>query len=185
MSAKQPSLFQFGVKSSKNQEKQEENDPQKNTPESKKNYETFKRKREFLAPWLLEFAGLKHDGEKGMTCEACTRFKEIAGQTNFVSGCKTYRKNSIQSHWESPRHLLAANALLCVQQGGEGPLDVVVRKLGEKNMKIITAMFNTAYFVIHEEMPLATFPSLMQLQSKNGSDLRRLLSYSSDKACAR
>ncbi|KAJ8318234.1 hypothetical protein KUTeg_003325 [Tegillarca granosa] len=36
-----------------------------------------------------------------------------------------------------------------------------------------------------EELPFTTFPSLINLQIKNGSELKRLLSYINDKACAR
>ena len=46
-------------------------------------------------------------------------------------------------------------------------------------------MFNTAYCIMKEELPYTLYTTMLKLQVKNGSDLARLKSYQSDKACAR
>jgi hypothetical protein len=197
-SKKQMTLFQFGHTSEKNKNSQDESSskdiskegppPEKKVRSSQgdrhRTYDLSKRKREYQRSWESEFHGLTYDEETGMICSFCLKFKELAGPSVFVSGCKTFRKTGIQSHWESPRHLLAANAAANVVEG-LGPIDRIVQKIGEKNKAVILKMFNTAYFVLHYEMPFTAFPNLLQLQAKNGSDLQRLLSYSSDMACRR
>lgn len=61
--------------------------------ESKKEYEN-KRKRGFLESWKEDFIGLE-DTENGMICTVCVQFKDVAGQTAFVTGNKTYRIDSV------------------------------------------------------------------------------------------
>ena len=60
---------------------------------------------------------------------------------------------------------------------GKGQLDVIVNRLGEKNKEIWGYMFNTAYTVLNNEMAFIAFPIMLNLQVKNGSDLKRSLSY--------
>ena len=152
--------------------------------ETKKQYELLKRKREYQVSWETEFRGLQYDGDVGMTCKYCCQYKELAGPTVFITGSKTFRKTGIISHWESPKHLLAANAAANLLEG-QGPMDRIIQKLGQQNKQLIIKLFNTAYFVIHHEMPFTSFPDMLSLQIKNGSDLKRLISYSTDMACRR
>lgn len=66
-----------------------------------------------------------------------------------------------------------------------GIMDVAIRKLSEKNRTLMIYMFNTAYCIMKEELPYTLYTTMLKLQVKNGSDLARLKSYQSDKACAR
>ena len=77
--------------------------------ESKKEYERNKRKREYQKSWEKEFCGLEYE-EIGMTCRFCTKYKDLVGASAFISGTFTFRKTSIKSHGDSPKHLLAVNA---------------------------------------------------------------------------
>lgn len=64
-----------------------------------------------------------------------------------------------------------------------GPLDIAVRNLNESQRLKLEACFNTAYFVTKKEFPFTLYPSLLDLQLKNGVDLPN--SYHSDQACRR
>ena len=64
-------------------------------------------------------------------------------------------------------------------------MDVVMRNIHDSHREVLRQLFNTAYFILKEEMPFASFPSLLLLQKKNGSDLRKLDSYCNDQACRR
>ena len=125
-----------------------------------------------------------------MICTFCVQFKDVAGQTSFVTGNKTYRIDSVRSHFSTPKHIhcesLSPRAKLRANNEEViGPLDDALRTLGKKNKGLILYMFNTAYCVIIEEMPFTRFPTLLKLQVKNDSELVRLKSYQSDKACSR
>jgi len=60
-----------------------------------------------------------------------------------------------------------------------------VEALNESHITILTHMFNTAYFVLKEELPFMKFASLLKLQKKNGSDLTKIVSYANDKTVRR
>ena len=67
----------------------------------------------------------------------------------------------------------------------DGPLDRAIVQVQRQHLDILRKLFNTVYFVVKEEMPFTSFPQLIKLQKKNGSDLVRLESYATDQACRR
>lgn len=64
-------------------------------------------------------------------------------------------------------------------------MDDVLHRIGEKNKLLLCSLFNTECCVLHSEMPFTVYPTLLKLQIKKGSDLLKVKSYQSDKACAR
>ena len=72
-----------------------------------------------------------------------------------------------------------------VDDGAAGPMDEAILGVQRKHLEVLKKLFNTAYFIIKKEDSFTSFPSLLQLQKKNGSDLRQLDSYCSDQACRR
>ena len=108
----------------------------------------------------------------------------------FVTGCKSYRIDTIHAHFKSPRHMLCRDAELVAerQEAGveaPGPMDAILQALGEHDKSVLKKVFNTAFFVMAYEMPWTTYPNLLSLQVKNGSNIEKLMSYQTDKACAR
>jgi len=156
--------------------------------ECKKKYE-LKRKRCFQESWTKDFPGLANT-DKGMVCNLCVAHRDIADSgSSFVEGSKSFRIESIRSHFSSPKHQLCVEADHVAQRRAAnlcaGPMDRMLQKIGEDNKTLLKYLFNTVFWVLQEELPFAKFPSLLKLQVKNGSELSRLLSYKSDKACAR
>ena len=61
-----------------------------------------------LGRWSSKFPGIE-DTEAGIVCTVCKmRTGEqgniLSTNSSFVEGCKSYRIDTIRSHWESPIH---------------------------------------------------------------------------------
>ena len=129
----------------------------KSDGDSKKIYE-HKRKRGFIDSWSKNFDGLQ-DSSDGMICTYYKKFPNIAGPSSFISGNKSYRIDGIRSHFSSPKHLQCSEAYFAAQRRDnndnnfQGPMDVAIRKLSEKNRTLMIYMFNTAYCIMKEELP--------------------------------
>ncbi|CAC5420100.1 unnamed protein product [Mytilus coruscus] len=158
--------------------------------ESKAKYEQKRKPRVFIESWRKEFDGIE-DSPDRMICSFCTKFPLLADKTSSLfTGNTGYRIDSVHSHFSSEKHEQCSKANYEVQRREneehfEGPIDVAIRKISEKNSKLLVYMFNTAYCVMKEELPFTLYPTMLKLQVKNGSDLSRLKSYQTDKACAR
>ena len=63
------------------------------------------------------------------------------------------------------------------------PMDLLIRKMESDQREQLLRLVNTAYHVAKLELPFASFPSLLSLQTKNGLEIGS--SYKSDKACSR
>jgi len=99
-------------------------------------------------------------------------------------------KVSLQSHWLSPKQIRcaeeeSATKLKYTTERNAGPMDIALKKLSEKNVKILKKVFNTAYSVLKSELPFKVYETMMNLQVKNESDIAQLSSYRSDNACRR
>ncbi|XP_013383760.1 uncharacterized protein LOC106154070 [Lingula anatina] len=180
---KQTSISSFFSETAEVPEKKKKTESQ----DQKKKYED-KRVRGWVSTWPMKFPGLVNT-DRGMVCTFCRQFPALAGDTVMVTGCKSYRVESLCGHFSSQTHMRCVKAA-AVQKRIEagrcaGPLDQIVNKLGEHHYSLVKKLFNTAYCVVVNEMPFTTFPNLLKLQIKNGSDLDQLISYQSDKACAR
>lgn len=84
-------------------------------------------------------------------------YMPVAGQTNFATGNKSYRIESIRSHYAFPKHQQCSAAYFV------RPLDDAVKKLGEKNKTLtIMYMFNTAYCMMREELPFIIYSTILK-----------------------
>ena len=50
-----------------------------------------------------------------MTCKTCCAFPHLAGKTEFLVGCRTFKKETLQKHSIGSGHLRACDALLAKQ----------------------------------------------------------------------
>ena len=145
--------------------------------------------RKYNPNWQKEFSWLKFDAQlKLMYCsfckEACT---EVAGQTDFVTGCTSFKKETLSIHGTSNRHRRARDHVIDKQKpASEGPLSKVFQKIHSQNDKDARAemaiKMNTAYFIAKEELPFTKYAGLIQLQKKNGLDVG--VTYANDMKCA-
>ena len=74
-------------------------------------------KRKFLQQWQEEFTWVVFDKDDNkMTCKICCAFPHLAGKTEFVSGCRTFKKETLQKHNVGGGHLRARDASLAKQK---------------------------------------------------------------------
>ena len=89
-------------------------------------------KRKFVPQWREEFTWVVFDiDDNKMTCKICCAFPHLAGKTEFVSGCRTFKKETLK-HNIGGRHLCARDASLAKQKPMEdSPIAQGLRRGGE------------------------------------------------------
>ena len=145
--------------------------------------------RKYNANWKKEFTWVNFDPQKNaMYCTFCQEAgAEIAGKTDFVTGCTSFKKETLSIHGRSHRHTRARDHVLGKQKpASEGTLSAVFQKMRSQNdkdaQKEMTIKINTAYFVAKEELPFTKYKGLVQLQKKNGLEVG--VTYANDTKCA-
>ena len=90
-------------------------------------------KRKFVLQWREEFTWVVFDKDDNkMTCKICCAFPHLAGKTEFVSGCRTLKKETLQKHNIGGGHLRARDASLAKQKPMEdSPIAQGLRRGGE------------------------------------------------------
>ena len=137
-------------------------------------------KRKFMPQWKDEFPWVVfHEDQNVMTCKICCSAPHVAGRTEFLVGCGTFKKETLQKHNIGGGHLRARDAVLAKQiaqsfQKGEKASE-------EKNRKDVEAKINTAYLIAKEELPFSKFEPILALQRKNGLEISP--TYGNDKGC--
>ena len=61
---------------------------------------TEKRKRNFIPSWTTMYTWLEN-GSNGMTCTICTKYEKTG---TFITGCKNYKRDTINQHEKSEAH---------------------------------------------------------------------------------
>ena len=120
-----------------------------------------------------------------MTCKICCAFPHLAGKTEFVSGWRTFKKETLQKH-NIGGHLRIRDTSLAKQKPMENsPNAQGLRRGGkvleEQNREELEVKENTAYLIAKEELPFPKFHPILSLQKKNGLDLN--MTYANDKGC--
>lgn len=120
-----------------------------------------------------------------MTCKICCAFPHLAGKTEFVSGCRTFKKETLQKH-NIGGHLRIRDTSLAKQKPMKNsPNAQGLRRGGkvleEQNREELEVKENTAYLIAKEELPFPKFHPILSLQKKNGLDLN--MTYANDKGC--
>lgn len=144
-------------------------------------------KRKFLPQWKDEFPWVVfHEDQNVMTCKICRSAPHVAGKTEFLGGCGTFKKESLQKHNIGGGHLRVRAAVLAKQKPVENSTIAQSFQKGEKaseekNRKDIAAKINTAYLIAKEELPFSKFEPILALQRKNGLEISP--TYANDKGC--
>ena len=144
-------------------------------------------KRKFLSQWKDEFPWVVfHEDQNVMMCQICCSAPHVAGRTEFLAGCGTFKKETLQKHNIGGGHLRAQDAALAKQKPVENSTIAQSFQKGEKaseekNRKDVAAKINTAYLIAKEELPLSKFEPILALQRKNGPEISP--TYGNDKGC--
>ena len=126
--------------------------------------------RKFQDSWKNEFPWVIYDpGANTMFCDLfCKAGSKIAGKTEFVTGSKTIKKETLKKHGESHGHLRAQDFVINEQKPlTKRPifkgLKKAAEKIDEQAYKEMSVKMNTVYFIAKEELPFTKFPGLLQL----------------------
>lgn len=137
------------------------------------------RVRKFQESWKDAFPWVVHDANQDvMYCSICRRYPAFANlQSSLYIGCGSggkYRIDSLLHHKASKEHYRCS-----LQFEKESNPDYVepikaavqrnVVKLSDKCHSALQCLFNTAFFVAHEELAFRKFAGLCELQKKNGA----------------
>ncbi|XP_067017850.1 zinc finger protein 862-like [Acropora muricata] len=116
-----------------------------------------------------------------MTCKTCCAFPHLAGKTEFLVGCRTFKKETLQKH-----SIGGGDALLVKQNPVQNSLIAQGLQRGgkaaeEKTRKELEAKFNTAYLIAKVELPFTKYQAILSLQKKNGLSIST--TYANNKSC--
>lgn len=145
-------------------------------------------KKKIALKWKDEFPWLTiRKEDDAVICSVCIQVPKEAGNTQFITGCKSDKKETFQIHAKSNGHLRAHTALLSQQKPIRETILVqsfskATKYLDERDRKEVAVKMTTAYFVAKEELPFSKFNPLISLQKKNGLELTS--TYANDKTCA-
>lgn len=139
----------------------------------------FKWKDEF--PWLTI-----REEDDAVLCSVCVEAPKEAGNTQFITGCKSDKKETMRIHAGSNGHLRAQRALLAQKKPIHETIlaqsfSKATKDLAERDRREVAIKMTTAYFIAKEELPFSKFNALIALQKKNGLELTS--TYANDKTC--
>ena len=126
-------------------------------------------KRRFHQEWKKEFPWLHYDEEREkMFCTVCEKAKR---KNPFASGgCINFQHSTLTKHAANNDHKVALQDAQL-----RGQFTKCMEKNNEKTRSAMKASFNAVYFIVKEEMPLAKFGALVNLQITNGcNDLKNI-----------
>ena len=138
---------------------------------------------EYLVLFIVIHVLFKKQTINTVFFQACQDNPGRADKTgSFFVGTKSFRKQNLKAHCDSAKHLdcLAARNRPRINQG---PLPEQINRMEETLKDQMKILFNTAYHVVKMELPFSCFPSLLQLQKKNGLEIGE--AYLTAKACNR
>ncbi|XP_044180490.1 uncharacterized protein LOC122961749 [Acropora millepora] len=154
-------------------------------PDVKKSTESTKLK--ICHKWKDEFPWLiVREEDQAMLCSVCCDAPHVAGKTQFLTGCTSTKKETMQKHAASNGHLRAQTAVLAKQKPVRETaiaqsLAKGKKEQEERDQREVAVKITTAYFLAKEEIPFSKFQGLIDLQKKNGLDLTS--TYANNKTC--
>ena len=154
-------------------------------PDVKKSTESTKLK--ICHKWKDEFPWLiVREEDQAVLCSVCCDAPHVAGKTQFLTGCTSTKKETMQKHAASNGHLRAQTAVLAKQKPVRETaiaqsLAKGKKEQEERDQREVAVKITTAYFLAKEEIPFSKFQGLIDLQKKNGLDLTS--TYANNKTC--
>ena len=154
-------------------------------PDVKKSTESTKLK--ICHKWKDEFPWLiVREEDQAVLCSVCCAAPHVAGKTQFLTGCTSTKKETMQKHAASNGHLRAQTAVLAKQKPVRETaiaqsLAKGKKEQEERDQREVAVKITTAYFLAKEEILFSKFQGLIDLQKKNGLDLTS--TYANNKTC--
>jgi len=82
-----------------------------------------------------------------MTCKFCKTFPSMAGNSDFLKGCKPVKKENLKIHSESQKHKVCRDAVIAEKREGyvKDKFAQILRKEHAKKTIDLRKKFTTAY----------------------------------------
>ncbi|KAG1672070.1 Zinc finger protein 862 [Nymphon striatum] len=140
--------------------------PQSESPEAKKcqydkQYDKTKRVRKFLPKWQIGRPWLI-DSAAGMVCKLCTDNKDALSRQGllksrtFISGCVSYKAESISLHEKSSAHVQATKIIKRKEHPETAPAKIAQLQLHKANSEKLT-LFSTDSSYTEQEIVFVRF----------------------------
>lgn len=183
----QISLADFGLKKSKGGEQSSQNEEETADSSSTVGNAEKPKRRHFVPSWLNEFSWLRYERDNdAMFCKVCEGSPSMAGKTDFVSGNRSFKRESLVWHGKSKRHKDIRDSVVASKKSGSTVEKNFERQIQNRDAKIMQDMhikFVTAYTIAKEELPFTKFRPLLNMQRKAGlTDITD--TYNNDMKCA-
>ena len=144
--------------------------PKQSAAEKRKyygDYDKNKRTRKYNSEWEKGRPWLK-DSENGLICTVCTEFSDDKIQ-NFVSGCNSYKLDSVIKHEKSKQH--EKNRLIAEAKSkskSESEACKIIMNLNSDIVVKLDKMFRNCHALVISNRPFTDFVWLCKLDEAKG-----------------
>ena len=146
--------------------------PNLKTDEEKKatreKYEQSGRNRSFHPGWLDEFKWLEYDDAVGMKCTICKE-RETVG--SYITGCKNYKKTSLQYHELSDSHIENVKRHNALINPESTQAAATLRQLTKKTVVQLSLKFRNVHYLCKKGRPYVDYILLCHLDEVKGLDI--------------
>ncbi|KAG1649403.1 Zinc finger protein 862 [Nymphon striatum] len=165
--------------------------PQSESPEAKKcqydkQYDKTKRVRKFLPKWQIGRPWLI-DSAAGMVCKLCTDNKDALSRQGllksrtFISGCVSYKAESISLHEKSSAHVQATKIIKRKEHPETAPAKIAQLQLHKANSEKLTLLFRNTHALAKHRKSFRDYLWLCELDKVKGLTLGK--TYRNETSC--
>ncbi|KAG1685114.1 Zinc finger protein 862 [Nymphon striatum] len=165
--------------------------PQSESPEAKKcqydkQYDKTKRVRKFLPKWQIGRPWLI-DSAAGMVCKLCTDNKDALSRQGllksrtFISGCVSYKAESISLHEKSSAHVQATKIIKRKEHPETAPAKIAQLQLHKANSEKLTLLFRNTHALAKHRKSFRDYLWLCELDEVKGLTLGK--TYRNETSC--
>ena len=147
-----------------------------------------KKERTFQPSWKVDRPWLATNSDQSKLFGTwCQKYDKYNAKNSFVNGNTVMKKETVRSHALSQSHIRAQQtyqrAVMAEDPAGDskavpGTVEFGVNLMTIAKRECVAARFNTAFYLAIKERLFRDFPSLVELQEKNG--VRPSTSYRSE-----
>ena len=130
-------------------------------------YETEKRKRDFIPSWSTTYTWLEN-GSNGMTCTICTKYEKTG---TFITGCKNYKRDTINQHEKSEAHQFNVIKYNGQQNPENSEGARALRTMNQLQVNRMALLFRNVFACTKKGRPYTDFPMLCDLDESKGLDI--------------
>ena len=111
-----------------------------------------------------------------MHCSTCRKYPELADKSSPMyigcgNGVRRFRRETLTAHLTSLCHVVCPTRLLNGQKPEDRPLEKMFSRISQESQARLEKLFNTAHYIMKENISLQKYASICELQEENQVDL--------------